>query len=304
MEIRNVRGFIRSINPDNADSIDMRMIQKAGDGVISFAPQLSVDMKQDLKNFYREILDSNLFEQDQTEYNPNIAMEGTLQISNLDTAHIREVINDIESEDNLVDDIDEADLDKLNYYSFKFNQGGRSLYIFRRFTKMKKIRNGIFGVFHENSFTRLEATKFFGIDRDIDIMIFEDEVLIINRFALQTIFKLKDYFTERATLALETLNREEVFENFNDFETDCINDKMAARRMTKIINTPGRIEDFIQHIGLLQEVIEQFHLEFELNEENKIKYNGSKKSRNQILNCISDAYYKSVILQRPGADLL
>lgn len=302
MNIGNVREFLAGINPNDMDNIDMRMIQKMGEGVASFAPQLSVGMKQELKDFYCEVLNNSFFDIRQAEYNPNIVMEGTLQVSNLDTAHIREVINDIESEDNYVGDMEEVDLNNLNYYSFKFTQDNESLYIFRRFTKMKKIRNGILGIFQDNSFKKLESKNFFGIDRDIDIIIFEDQVLIVNRFALQTIFKLNDYFTERTMLALEKLDQGEVIENFNDFQTDCINDKMAARRMTKIINTPRRIEDFLQHIDQLPNVIQQFDLEIELSEENKIKYNGTKEARSQILYCISDAYYQSFILQRLGED--
>lgn len=302
MNIGNVREFIASIDPNEIDSVDMRMIEKLGEGVNSFTPQLSAKMKRELKNFYSEILSNNFFDISQAEYNPNIIIEGKLQVSNLDTAHIRDVINDIENEDNCVDDIGEVEIKNLNYYCFKFTQNNNSLYIFRRFTKMKKIRNGILGIIQDNSFKKLEAENFFGIDRDIDIIIFEGQALIINRFALQTIFNLNDYFVDKAKEALRKLKQEKIFENFNDFKTDCISDKMAARRMTKIINTPGRIEGFIRNIGHLPVVIEQFDLEIELNDENKIKYNGTKEARSQILFCISDAYYQSLILQRLGED--
>lgn len=302
MNIGAIREFLASVDFNDPDSINMRMIQKIGDGVAVFNPDLSKNMRRDLHKFYGGIIGNKFFEKDQSVYNPNIATEGTLQIADLETAHIKEVINDIENEDNSVDDVEEVELEKLNYYCFKFIRDNKSLYIFRRFTKMKKIRNGICGILQDNSFKKIEIDKFFGLDRDIDIIIFENEALIINRFALQTIFKLNDYFTSRAALALNKLDSKNIFENFSEFQTDCINDKMAARRITKIINTEGRIEGFLDNIEQLPVVIEQFDLDIELNDNKQIKYNGTKESRSQILFCISDAYYQSLILQRLGED--
>ncbi|MFQ6322545.1 Kiwa anti-phage protein KwaB-like domain-containing protein [Lactococcus garvieae] len=302
MNITDAREFLATIDLSNRDSVTMRMIEKMGDGLASYAPQLNQNMKKELKDFYCDILSNPFFDKDQSEYNPNIASEGLLQISNLDNAHIKEVIEDMESASNYVGDIKEANLERLNYYSFKFTKNDKNIYIFRRFTKMKKIRNGILGLIHDNSFKKLEEKNFFGLDRDIDILIFENEALIINKFALQTIFRLDDYFNNRATLALERLKQEDIFENFSDFHDGCINDKMAARRITKIINTPGRIDDFLKNFDQLPRVIEQFDLEIELSDDNKIKYNGTRESRNHILSCISDSYYQSLILQRLGED--
>lgn len=302
MEIGHVREFLDSVDTREYDNVEMRMIEKIGGGIVSYAPQLEADMRQNLKEFYSSILSNNFFETEQREYNPNVVVEGSLQVSNLNNAHINEVMQEIDLEENINDDIGAVNLDCINYYRFKFSHNGENLYIFRRFTKMKKIRNGILGCLQENSFRRIEGNDFFSIDTDIDILIFGGEALIINRFALQTIFKLNDYFIERATEALNRLRAENVLANFDEFNNDCLNDKLAARRMTKIVNTEGRLTGFIENVDQLPVVIEQFDLEIELNDENKIVYNGSKEARSQILFCISDAYYQSFILQRLGED--
>lgn len=302
MNIGNLRNFISNVEADDNDSVEMKMIQKIGNGIWSHTPQLTIAMREELKVFYTEILNNNFFDLEQSEYNPNIVIEGSLQVSDLTNAHINEVLAEIDLEENCNDDMGNVDLDKINYYRFKSNYNGNSLYIFRRFTKMKKIRNGILGRFQDNTFRKIETDVFFGIDRDIDILLFDNEALIVNRFALQTIFKLNDYFIERATTALSELEEENVLVNFEDFKNDCLNDKLAARRMTKIINTEGRLEGFLQNTRNLPEVIEHFDLEIELNDNNQIIYNGSKEARSQILFCISDAYYQSLILQRLGED--
>lgn len=301
MDIGRLREFIAGIDTTNPNNIDMRLIEKSGSGLNSYVPQLNLAMRQELQAFYSEVLNDRFFDKDQAEYNPNIAVEDTLQYSNLETAHINEVINDIDTESNCVYDIGEINLENLNYYRFKFINGNEELYIFRRFTKMKKIRNGIFGIIQDNTFNRLEDRSFFGIDRDIDILVFGGEVLIVNKFALQTIFKLNDYFQERADEALNRLNEENIFENFSEFHDDCLGDKIAARKMTKIINE-GLIDGFIQNIERLSFVIQRFDLDFELNGDNKIIYDRTRNTRNQILSCISDAYYRSVMLQRYGED--
>ena len=60
---------------------------------------------------------------------------------------------------------------------------------------------------------------------------------------------------------------------------------------------------FIQNIGQLNTVIQQFDLEIEVDNNNQIVYNRTKEARSQILFCISDAYYQSLILQRFGEDV-
>lgn len=285
------------------DTVEMKMIQKIGENIQIHQPQLVPNMRRELKDFYVGILDNNFYDLPQTEYNPNIVVEGSLQISDLETAHIQRTINTIETSEDVNADMEEVDLDRINYYCFKFCVAEENVYIFRRFTKMKKIRNGILGRFQDNTFRRIEADDFFGIDRDIDIIVFRGEALIVNRFALQTIFQLNDYFNQQATTALGILNTHNVIRNFSEFQDDCLNDKLAARRMTKILNTPGRLNGFIQNIGQLNTVIQQFDLEIEVDNNNQIVYNRTKEARSQILFCISDAYYQSLILQRFGEDV-
>lgn len=304
MDIDILRNVLNQIDTTEPDSVEMKMIEKIGaNGILRHQPMLIPRMREELTLFYQEILRNEFFNMDQSEYNPNIAVEGTLQVSDLETAHINEMLVQINNPEGVNHDMGIVELDKINYYCFKFVVEDDEIYIFRRFNKMKKIRNGILGCFQDNSFRKIETEDFFGIDRDIDIVVFREEALIVNRFALQTIFQLNDYFNEQARVALNILNQHNVFQNFNDFNDDCLNDKLAARRMTKILNTDGRLDGFIENINQLNTVIEQFDLEIEVSANNQIIYNGSKESRSQILFCISDAYYQSLILQRLGEDI-
>lgn len=303
MNVELVRNLIAGFNEDDADSIELKMVQKVGDGLRVFQPTIERRMRGELKDYFVDVLQNNFYLQEQEDYNPNIVVDGALQVSDCETAHINQVIEELTNEDNFEDDLGELTIQNINYYCFVFRNNNQTVYLFRRFTKMKKMRNGILGRIQDNSLRRIEARDFFGIDRDIDIIVFENEALIINRFALQTIFRLDDYFNQQAQQALELISDNNIIENFDVFQNDCLNDKLAARRMTKILNTEGRLEGFFDNIDNLPDVIENFDLEIELNNDNRIMYNGSREARSQILFCISDAYYQSFILRRLGEDI-
>lgn len=302
MEINEVRRFISGLDTSNMDSITMKIVQKIGNGINIYTPELIEAMRDNLKDFFCDILDNNFFELEQRTYDPSIVVEGTLQVSDLATAHINDVLIDLNNSDNYVGDVKDIDIERVNYYLFEFSDKRNNLFLFRRFTKMKKIRNGFLGHFIDNSFRKIETDDFFGIDRDIDIMIFDNQALIVNRFALQTIFKLNDYFNQQAQIALKKISDVNVISNFNEFCEDCLNDKLAARRMTKILNTPGRLSGFFDHLEHLPKVIDHFELDI-IFENNQITYNSNRDSRNHILGCISDSYYQSLIQQRFGEEL-
>lgn len=203
MNIDEIRRFMRDLDTANTDSITMKVVQKVGNGIDIYTPEIIVGMRENLKNFFCESLDNKFFDLEQRVYDPSVVVEGTLQISDLATAHIIDVLADLRNSDNYVGDVKDIDIERVNYYVFEFSNNGRNLLIFRRFTKMKKIRNGLLGHFIDNTFRKIETDDFFGIDRDIDIMIFDNQALIVNRFALQTIFKLNDYFNQQAQIALK-----------------------------------------------------------------------------------------------------
>ncbi|EJG4491830.1 DUF4868 domain-containing protein, partial [Enterococcus faecalis] len=124
MDIGNLRDFISNVESDDNDSVEMKMIQKMGNGILSHTPQLTIAMREELKAFYTAILNNNFFDLEQSEYNPNIAIEGSLQVSDLTNAHINEVLAEIDLEENCNDDMGDVDLDKINYYRFKFTYNG------------------------------------------------------------------------------------------------------------------------------------------------------------------------------------
>lgn len=306
LDINNLREFIKNIDPSEVDSVSVKLVQKISGvlgGYEAYEPSVDRRLRKELKEIYSDVLRTRLFELPQEEYNANIAQEGYLSVAGLDVAHVGTTINEIETEDNIHGDMGELDLESINFYCIKLTNTEGSMYIFRRFTKMKKIRRGFLGVLEDNSLKKIKNDLFIGLDRDIDILVYENQMLIINRFALQTIFNLQDYFMERATKALDKIEHGNVIENFEDFREDCLNDRQAAQRITKILNTPGRIKGFLDTASSLPNVIGKAGLDIELNEKGQIVYKSDRAVRSQILFCMADAYYLSLLLGRIGEDI-
>lgn len=303
MNIQNLRDFIDDINHQEVGSVQVKLVEKIEQNYEVYEPSIERKLREDLKSLYQDVFRMRLFELPQEQYNPNVGQDGHLAVANLDVAHVNTAIAQLEEEDNVHGDMEELILENINFYCVKFTINNESMYIFRRFTKMKKIRRGFLGVLEDNSLKRVENDLFIGLDRDVDIIVFRNQMLIINRFALQTIFNLNDYFTDRAQQALSEIERGDVISNFEEFREDCLEDRQASKRITKIINTPDRIADFLRNAHLLPNVIAEADLDIELNERGQIIYTRNRQVRSQILFCIADAYYLSLILGRVGEDL-
>ncbi len=298
-----MRQFIYNVEINDPIAVAVKLVQKIEEGYEVYQPTVRRPMRQDLKDLYSGVFQTRLYDLPQERYNPNIGQDGYLSVATLDVARVADTIEELDREVNIHGDMFEMELNDINFYCIKFIYNGESMYIFRRFTKMKKIRRGILGILEDNTLSKFDHELFIGLDRDIDILVFQGEILIINRFALQTIFNLQDYFTERATEALNHIEEGDVITNFEDFREDCLNDRQASKRITKVINTPGRIEGFIQNRNLLPNVIAEADLDIELNEHGQIVYTRNRQVRSQILFCIADAYYLSLILGRVGEDV-
>ncbi|MFJ5768415.1 Kiwa anti-phage protein KwaB-like domain-containing protein [Psychrobacillus sp. NPDC093180] len=302
MNIATLRQFIEDFNLETGN-ISVKLVQKIEGEYEVYEPLVREQMQEDLKDLYTEVLRTRLYDLPQEEYNPNVGQDGYLSVAPLYVAHVNDTLEKIESEENIHGDMNEMNLDDINFYCIRFTHNEESVYIFRRFTKMKKIRRGIATFIEDNTLRKFDNDLFIGLDRDIDILVYQEEMLIVNRFALQTIFNLQDYFTNRATEALNHIEDGNVISNFEEFRDDCLNDRQASKRITKIINTPGRIEGFLTNAHLLPNVIAEADLEIELNEAGQIIYTRNRQVRSQILFCIADAYYLSLILNRVGEDI-
>lgn len=303
MNIDLLRGFIGELDIEDEDSVCLKLVVKNNGVYQSYNVVLDDNLREEIKDLYLENVNGRLFDLEQEDYNPNLGQDGCLAVCNLEVANISEVIEQIENEENNNDDVEDLDLNDVNFYVLKFSDDENNAYFFRRFTKLRKLRRGFVGVLDGNTFHRLDNNLFLGLDSEIDTLVFEDEALIVNRFSLQTIFNMNDYFIDRASQALDQVENRNVISNFDNFRNDCISDRQAIKRITKIMNTPNRLEDFVQHANRLPDVIREANLEVTVDANGSLEYDGTREVRSEILFCMADAYYLSLLLQRIGEDI-
>lgn len=302
MDLENVRTIVNNVEFDVAGSISIKFVQKTRNGYEVYTPGIARNIKEALRDIYSEKLNSRSINMPQQEYNPNVSVDGYLACAPIETAQVDDAIEQLQMVDNQHGDIDDINIENINFYCIEFSYNNETVYFFRRFSKMKKMRRGFIGVIVGDEFTRLENENFLGIDCEIDIIAYNDETLIINRYALQTIFNLRDYFIERANDAFNIVAQADVIDNFADFREHCLNDMKATQRMTKIMNTPDRINNFITHANNLPLVIARANLNIELDANGRIIYVNDREIRSQIIYCIADAYYSSLMTGRIGED--
>lgn len=304
MDLLSLKNEINTNNYKKVGSLQLRFIKKRDrQNYTSYMPKINEKVRFSLAQSMFAVLDKEYFNKEQVQYNELGKDEDTLEVTNLNTANITNIIDTITSQSNTVLDLSEMKLDEINFYVIEISINENKVFLFRKFNKQKKLRKGVRGHIVGNKFVKLDE-EVIGIDDEIDIIVFLDEALIVNRFALQTIFDLTDYFQFQGNLAMEKIRDYEVIENFDSFKKDCLNDGAAIKRLTRIINTPNLIEGFIENFKNLKTVIDQASLNIKLDENENIVYQGSYKERTQILSCIADKYYITLLQGVIGEDKL
>lgn len=303
LNIQSLKQKLRELDSTKLNSVKVSFIEKRKNGATSYIPEITKKLRESIINRYLEILEEGTFENEQQAYNEFGKEDDTLEIANLEVGNIQTIIDIIYKQENCEHDLSEMKIDKINYYVICFKKDEEEIYFFKRFNKQKRLRRGIRGWFIGNNFTQLEE-EVIGIGDDVDIIVYSDEALIINRFALQTIFDLSDYFLGRTDQAMRVIEGYKKINNFESFEEDCKNDGTAIKRLTRIVNTPNLISGFFSNFDNLPYVIKECSLTITIDEDGVIDYKGTREERTQILSCMADKYYITLLQGKTGEDKL
>ncbi|MGE7923370.1 Kiwa anti-phage protein KwaB-like domain-containing protein [Viridibacillus arvi] len=209
-----------------------------------------------------------------------------------------ELFNDAGQEELPGDDI------SFLIHRLRVNNDGEEIkyiYLFRRNQKMKNLRKGFWLRKIREEYDVLDS-ELIGIDGFIDAIAFEGEIAFFSHISAERIFNLREKFAENAQSVLDEIRDFDVFDNFDEFFDDCLNDARVTRRLTKIHYNPVILELFNEHFENAPEVIEEFDLNITFDEENnRIVYEG-KEQLSDITMLLRDAYYKTVLANRKGVD--
>lgn len=311
MDLIELLNDVKNINPDefkcqeNKDVIDLYFISKCDECKYSaYSPSISKDIQKKIQQIavnkilkLIELVDKKGYTQD--EYNAAGQLDGVIEICDKKFIKNLDKLTSSLEEKNQLEKM--MEVDNIHTYCFEFKHKDNRVLVFRRFTKMRKLREGFLGIFTDGTFGKIEG-EILGVDNDIDLVLYEDKILILNHIALERIFSLEDQFKSEARATIDMIESKGIILNFEKFEKDVLNNIPAVKRLTKIGSKTLPL--FFENFDKVVQVSKAFGLGITFNDdESKINYE-DKSQIAEITLLMNDAYYKTLIGNQKGMDKL
>lgn len=199
--------------------------------------------------------------------------------------------------DNLVTEMKQIRISKVSFYCFEVTYQEKKVYIFRQFTKMKRLRKGILSQLVNDELRELNS-DFLGIDELTDMVLMDDTLLILNHISLERIFNYRDKFQEMTNQAIGRIVVEGRMANVEQFSEDCLNDVRIMKRFTDIMSK-DRLPLFFDNYDRVPDIVKALELDIEFDDEGKMIYR-DKSQLFHIIHLMSDAYFQSLLSARYG----
>lgn len=307
MDLEIVKNQIMSLKNHSSSKTSLYFIEKIkaeGDleNYLAYQPSLRLGLQKEIIDIICPSIDK-LSKKEQHEYNENGRVNGIIEfcsssyIGDLYTKLTQSLIEDNQRETMNKDD-------KKDFYCIEFKvDTNESIYILNRIPQFKKFSKGIWGTLVDSTFEKASEV-FIGIEPNFDLIIYQGEIVVVNNISLQRIFDLKSKYIENANNILTSFEESNKIEGFELFKSDSIEDGNIVKRISKLMMNPERMERFVSNFNKVGEIITEFDLNIELNDDKtKIVYT-DKKQLNDIVKLLNDAYYKTVLSGEKGVDEL
>ena len=295
---------IRSQELNNCTSIFFsRKVSTNGDTkYITHQPTVANEVQRDILDtifpYIEEQLNSNLIV---LQYNPIGVLDNEIEkISSSEIPMFSKFIDSIDPQ-NIYREMDSLKIDKIGFYCIKIECDSKTLYIFRQFQKLKKLRSGILTRIIDDTLNVID-NDFLGIDEYTDMIAFENSLFLLNHISLERIFNYRDEFLRKTNEALGEILSKNVLLNIEHFTYDCCSDIRIMKRFTNIM-TKERLPMFFDNYDKVPEIVAELGLDIDFDEQGKLIY----RERSQlfhIVNLLSDSYFKSLLANRTGIAMI
>lgn len=295
MNIEEVINVLK--NKDN--SKELYFCEKNKDSYESVCPEVSEEIFDILiQNAIESI--SDRVQNERIQYNPTGFREGTLEMWNVDyVGNYNEIVQSFDP-NNI--EIESGKIERFSFYCVKIGEKNDNVKIFRRLTKFKKLStHGFLGIFKGNQLNKIDS-QILGIDGDVDLIVYKEEILILNHISLERIFKIEEQYEKKSRETIDFLRSTGKIENFDEFEEDCMNNLLTRKILTKMQNEDNDLSKCFDNFENIVTTINVFELPINVNMNTKsIIYEGKDQIKD-ILLLARDSYYKSLIQEKPGID--
>lgn len=296
----NLNQIIDILDQQNLD-VTLCFVRKMRDGYMSYSPEVDSNIYDILMSYIKNYI-KNFLEFEQVEFNPTGYRDGTIEICDIDyVGNYEEVIGCLDGGN--IEDV-ELEADNFSFYCLDIHDSdGNVLKLFRRVTKFKRLYSkGIIAAFQGNRLNKIDS-KMLGLDGQIDLISFQNEIAILSHIALERIFKLTEQYETKAQRAIDHIRNSNKIINMDLFEDDCMNDMRIQKILTKMLKEEDGLESCFDNFDNVIETINIFELDIETqsapNEGIIYEHKGQLMD---ILRLARDSYYKSLICEKPGID--
>lgn len=295
-ELYEIINRIEENIPDNI--LEIFFVKKSSSTrMLSFQPQVSGSVQHDILNTVLPYVMQQLDSTNLVSYNPVGVADGEMEyLEQEDVTQINDFLDSIKDE-NVYKEMENLPIGQISFYCIKITYNDSSIYMFRQFAKMKKLRSGYIARILNDELVAMDG-DFLGIDENIDMIYFENKLYVMNHISLERIFNYKDIYLQKTNEAMRELFDQGVFYNLDQFHEDCCRDVRILKRFTNIM-TQGRLPLFFENYDKVPEIVEELGLDIEFDDNSKIIYR-DKSQLFHIINLMSDAYFKSLLANRMG----
>lgn len=239
----------------------------------------------------------SLQHQKMVDYNPIGVADG--ENEKLASHQVNSITDFLESinEEELYTDMTNLKIDRISFYVIQISWDNNVVYLFRQFSKVSKLRKGLLSQIVENELKEMD-NKFLGIDEYTDMVLFRNELLILNHISLERIFNYRDEFLNMTNNALNEIGNQNIIQNIDKFSEDCKRDIRILKRFANITNS-NRLPLFFLYYDRVPEIVRTLELDIEFDEKGKMIYR-EKSQLYHIINLMSDSYFRSLLADRIG----
>lgn len=263
----------------------------------SYLPQISTGIQNEIIDLVLPYIENQLKDSILVDYNPVGVADGEIEYIAADQIEqICTFFNSI-TNDVLITEMDLLEIPKISFYCLKISYGEKDIYLFRQFSKMKKLRSGLIARFLNNELTKIDS-EFLGIDEAVDMIYIDRNVIIFNHIALERIFNYRDRYLSKTNEAMGEILSQDVIVNLEQFQNDCCRDVRIMKRFTNLM-TQKRLPLFFENYDKVPEIVKDLDLRIEFDDGGKMIYH-DKSQLYHIVALMSDSYFESLLAKRKG----
>jgi hypothetical protein len=155
-----------------------------------------------------------------------------------DFVKIKEVLDSINPEDDVIEDVDEL-IKAKSYLIILRDDTEIKVIAFKKIPenwKMKKDRGYIPLLYKENMFVDLEEDNVFSIANSIDFMFYDDLLFILSKRAFESGLNFREGMMDKATEFYEEIAKENLFVNMDILTNKVGNNQVYLRKIATIKN--------------------------------------------------------------------